>query len=222
MMKLTYFGHATFLLESGGTSILIDPFDAKVGYPVPTVSPTAVTVSHEHGDHNNVGAARGSPKVVRGLADGGKDWADVAEEIGPFTLSTVRTYHDTSKGQDRGKNAIFIFEAEGLRVAHAGDLGHPLSPEEVKALGHIDVLLIPIGGHYTIGPQQAEAVIEQVNPRVAIPMHYKTEANAGWPIGLCETFTDGRAAMRMDRTVTITRDALPADREVWVLSHSGT
>ncbi len=220
-MKLTYFGHATFLLESGGTSILIDPFDAKVGYPQPAISPSAVTVSHEHGDHNHVAMAQGNPKVIRGLTNGGKDWADVAEEVGPFKLSTVHSYHDTSKGQNRGKNAIFIFEAEGLRVVHAGDLGHPLSAEQVTSLGRVDVLLIPVGGHFTIGPQEAEGVIDQLNPRVVIPMHYKTAANKDWPIGFAETFTNGKPIVEKGPVVTVARDALPARREVWVLSHSG-
>lgn len=221
-MKLTYFGHATFLLESDGTSILIDPFDAKVGYPLPDVSPSAVTVSHEHSDHNHVGAAKGNPKVIRGLVAAGKDWADVKEQVGPFRLSTIHTYHDTTAGQDRGKNAIFIFEAEGLRVAHAGDLGHPLSADQAKALGRIDVLMIPVGGHFTIGPKEAETIIDQLRPRVVIPMHYKTDANKDWPIGFRETFTEGRRINEKGRTATVTRETLPPDREIWVLSHSGT
>ncbi|MGH2349931.1 MAG: MBL fold metallo-hydrolase [bacterium] len=221
-MKLTYYGHAMFLLESGGTSILLDPYDAKVGYPIPEVSPTAVTVSHEHGDHNNVAAAKGQPKVIRGLKDAGKDWADVKERVGPVTVSGVATYHDTSNGKDRGKNTIFLFEVEGLRIVHAGDLGHPLTAEQVSALGKVDVLMLPVGGHFTCGPQVAEEVIEQVGPRVVIPMHYKTEANKDWPIGFLETFTEGKSVVRKGHSATLSPDALPSDREVWVLSHSST
>lgn len=219
-MKLTYYGHASFLLESDGTAILIDPFDAKVGYMQPQVSPAAVTVSHEHGDHNHVATGAGTPKVIRGLAAGGKDWNTVHERVGPVTVTGVATYHDTSQGQDRGKNTIFVFEAENLRVAHAGDLGHPLSAEQVSQLGKIDVLMIPIGGHFTIGPSEAEMVIDQVRPRVVIPMHYKTEFNKDWPIGPRDPFTEGKTPKQKAQQVEVTSDTLPAEREVWVLRYA--
>lgn len=220
-MKLTYFGHATFLLESDGTSILIDPFNEQVGYPFPTVSPTAVTVSHEHFDHNHVQVAKGSPKVVRGLTEGGKDWATVAEKVGAVKVSTVRTYHDTSQGAERGRNAMFVFETEGLRVVHCGDLGHTLSQDQAKALGRVDVLLIPIGGYYTIGPKEAEVVVGQVQPRVVVPMHYKTGVNKDWPIGTVEDFVGGKERVkRQSHSVTLTAAALPGAQEIWVLAHA--
>jgi L-ascorbate metabolism protein UlaG (beta-lactamase superfamily) len=221
-MQLTYYGHAMFLLESGGSAILIDPYDAKVGYPIPDVTATAVTVSHEHGDHSNVAAVKGHPKVIRGLKDAGKDWADVNERVGPFTISGVATYHDTSAGKDRGKNTIFVYEAEGLRIAHAGDLGHPLTAEQVSALGQLDVLMLPVGGHFTCGPKEAEQVVNQLRPRVVIPMHYKTEANRDWPIGLCDAFTEGKRPKEQPQTIELSAATLPDAREVWVLSHSST
>lgn len=219
-MKLTYYGHASFLLESDGTAILIDPFDERVGYPQPDVAPAAVTVSHEHGDHNHVATAKGGPKVIRGLTAGGKDWNTVHERVGPVTITGIATYHDTSQGQDRGKNTIFVFEAENLRVAHAGDLGHPLNDAQVSQVGKIDVLMLPIGGHFTIGPKEAELVVDQVQPRVVIPMHYKTEVNKDWPIGPPEPFTDQKAPKQKARQVEVTAATLPAGREVWVLRHT--
>jgi L-ascorbate metabolism protein UlaG (beta-lactamase superfamily) len=221
-MKLTYYGHAMFRLESDGSTIVIDPYDAKVGYPIPEVSATAVTVSHEHGDHSNVAAVKGQPKVIRGLKDGGKDWADVRDRVGPIAVSAVATYHDTSGGQDRGKNTIFIFEAEGIRIAHAGDLGHRLTDEQVSALGQLDVLMLPVGGHFTCGPTEAEQVVDQLRPRVVIPMHYKTEVNRSWPIGFPGAFTDGKGAKERPQTVELSAATLPAAPEVWVLSHSST
>lgn len=218
-MKLTYYGHSAFLLEAGNASILIDPFDPGVGYPMPDVSPDAVVISHEHSDHNHAQAAKGSPKVIRGLRDGGKDWADVNETVGPVKISTVRTFHDGSEGSQRGRNAMLIFEADGLRLVHCGDLGHTLSPEQVKALGKIDALLIPIGGHYTIGPAEADTVIGQLRPRVVIPMHYKTAANKDWPTAFKDGFLAGKARVRQQApSVTLTPGALPADPEIWVLS----
>lgn len=220
-MKLTYYGHATFLLESGATSILLDPFNEKVGYPFPDVRPTAVTVSHEHFDHSHVQVAKGAPKVIRGLREGGNDWAAVKENVGPVRISAVPTFHDASNGSERGRNTMFVFEAEGLRVVHAGDLGHPLSAEQARAVGRVDVLMIPVGGYYTIGPKEADAVIGQLHPRVVIPMHYKTDVNKDWPIGTVDEFLHGKQRVqRQERSVTITAAALPKDLEVWVLRHA--
>jgi len=220
-MKLTYYGHASFLLESDGTSILIDPFNEKCGYPFPKVSPTAVVVSHEHFDHNYVEVAGGSPKVIRGLRAEGQDWAEVTERVGPIALTTVKTYHDTSRGAERGRNAIFIFEAEGLRVVHAGDLGHTLSADQVKGVGRADLLLLPVGGYYTIGPQEADTVIGQLHPRVVVPMHYKTDVNKDWPIGLVDDFLRGKTGVkRLERTITVSAAALPKEPEIWVLRHA--
>ncbi len=217
-MKLTYYGHSCFVLEADGTSILIDPFNAEVGYPLPTVAPTAVIVSHEHQDHNNVQAATGTPKVIRGLREGGKEWAEVHERVGPVAITTVHVYHDDARGAKRGKNAMLIFDVEGLRIVHAGDLAHTLSSEHIAAVDHADVLMIPIGGHFTVGPQQADAVIGQVKPRIVIPMHYKTSVNADWPIGTVEDFIRGKPRVkRLSKSATITKAALPAESEIWVL-----
>src|SRR3989304_3148238 len=123
-MELTYFGHASFLLRAGdGTTILIDPYDTSVGYPLPAVAPTAVTVSHEHSDHNHVQTAKGSPKVIGGLVREGKEWAKVEERVGQVRFTPVPTFHDPSNGAERGRNAIFIFEVDGMRGGHAGDPG---------------------------------------------------------------------------------------------------
>src|SRR3972149_1513292 len=114
-MELTYFGHASFLLRAGdGTTILIDPYDTSVGYPLPDVAATAVTVAHEHSDHNHVQTAKGSPKVIRGLVREGKEWAKVEERVGQVRLTTVPTVHDPSNGAGRGRNPPFIFEVDGV------------------------------------------------------------------------------------------------------------
>lgn len=222
-MELTYYGHAMFLLKAAdGTTILIDPFDEKVGYPMPEVAPTAVTASHEHSDHNHVQMAKGNPKVIRGLAEGGKAWAKVEERVGPVRITTVPTFHDASGGSERGRNAVFIFEVDGLRVAHAGDLGHALDADQTRAIGRPDVLMIPVGGYYTIGPKEADAVIAALNPRVVIPMHYKTEVNSGWPIGALDDFAGGKAKLsRQGHTVSLSPETLPPEVVVWVLAHVG-
>jgi L-ascorbate metabolism protein UlaG (beta-lactamase superfamily) len=99
----------------------------------------------------------------------------------------VPSFHDESRGKERGRNTIFVFEADGLRVAHLGDLGHALSAEEVKAVGPVDVLLAPVGGHFTIGPEDARRVVERLGAGVVIPMHYKTDV-LGFPIRPVEDF----------------------------------
>jgi L-ascorbate metabolism protein UlaG (beta-lactamase superfamily) len=217
-MQITYLGHATFLLSADGTTLLIDPYDEKVGYPIPSVEADAVLVSHEHGDHTNVAMAKGKPQVLRGLADG--NWRTIVKQpLGKITVSSVPTYHDDTQGSQRGRNTVFILEGEGLRIVHLGDLGHGLDHSQATAIGHPDVLMIPVGGHYTIDAAQAKQIIEQLQPKVVIPMHYKTEVNAGWPIGALEGFTGVIGATKdVGHAVTVQRDKLPKAREVWVMS----
>lgn len=215
-MRLTYHGHACFTLEADGTKILIDPFNPDVGYPMPTGTPAAVVVTHEHADHNHVQVAKGSPQVIRGLR--GTEWADVRLRVGPVAITTLGVFHDDARGAKRGKNAMFIFEADEVRLVHSGDLGHTLTPEMVAALNRVDVLLIPVGGHFTIGPAQADSVIGQVKPLIVIPMHYKTAVNADWPIGTVEDFVGGKPRVkRLSQTATLTKQGLPPEPEVWVL-----
>jgi L-ascorbate metabolism protein UlaG (beta-lactamase superfamily) len=217
-MQITYLGHATFLIEGDGTKILIDPYDEKVGYPIPSVDADAVLVSHEHGDHTNVAMAKGKPSVVRGLADG--DWRKIVKQpVGQVSVSSVPTYHDDTEGSQRGRNTVFILETEGLRVVHLADLGHLLDQSQVTAIGHPDVVMIPVGGHYTIDAAQAKQVLDQLQPKVVIPMHYKTEVNAGWPIGDLNGFLGVIGETKnVGHTITVDRAKLPKTREVWVMS----
>jgi L-ascorbate metabolism protein UlaG (beta-lactamase superfamily) len=205
-----------FSLVAGGTTVVIDPWNDDIGYPNPRVRPDAVVISHDHFDHCNAGLCGGAPKVVRCLTQEGKAWATVDEKVGPIRITGVATYHDTEQGAARGKNTVTVFEAEGLRVVHLGDLGHLLSDEQVRAIGHVDVLMIPVGGHYTIGPKEADAVIAQLSPRVVIPMHFKTEVNASWPISTLEDFVKGRSSVRRrGASVTLSPASLPPVREIW-------
>lgn len=176
--KLTWFGQSCFLLESAtGTRVLIDPIPNGLGYTPPAdLKVDAVTVSHEHPDHNNVALVSGKAKVLRGLTADKKGWVKIDERVKDVSIRTVGVYHDEEKGTKRGLNTIFVFEVGGLRVAHLGDLGHLLSDQQLSALGSVDVVLVPVGGFFTIDAEQATRVVDQIHPRlVVIPMHYKTD-----------------------------------------------
>ncbi|MGI6318957.1 MAG: MBL fold metallo-hydrolase [Dethiobacteria bacterium] len=218
-LKITYLGHAAFLLEAGEIRILMDPYAAGTGrYGALSQEADVVTASHEHSDHNYVQAAQGDPQVLRGLtADG---WQVVDYSINGVTFASVNTFHDNSGGNDRGRNAAFIVEMDGLRLVHLGDLGHLLNEEQVNGLSPVDILLIPTGGHYTIGPAEADQVIEQLSPRVVIPMHYRTQAIADWPLQDLEVFLQDKNNIKHsgEKSVTVSKSTLPEIMEIWPLS----
>ena len=216
-MKITYLGHATFLLESGAHALLIDPYNAQVGYPVPSVRVNTVLVSHDHGDHSNVEMAKGEPRVIRGLADG--QWRTVQEQVDGIAISSVPTYHDDVGGAKRGRNTVFVIEAEGLRVVYLADLGHLLSDADAGAIGRPDVLMIPVGGRYTIDAGQAHAVIAQLNPHISIPIHYRTDVNPQSPLATVEEFVAASsAAKHVGHSVTLDKGSVPAGSEVWIMT----
>ena len=173
-MLIIHHAHSEFLLETAeGFRILTDPFDDHVGYPMHQVACDAVTVSHGHGDHSYLPKAQG--------------YQVVADHAGKITLATgvtvtaVPCFHDDVQGAKRGPNLISIIEADGLRVAHFGDLG---AWDEALAaqLEGLDIALIPVGGFYTIDADSAARLIARIRPRIVIPMHYSTGYNASWPI----------------------------------------
>lgn len=225
-VTLTWWGQSTFVLTaSTGLKALLDPTGSGTGYKIPTQDGIdLVTASHEHSDHNAVNLASGSPQVLKGLA--GSDWAKIDQTVKGVKIHTVGTYHDDSNGSARGKNAIFVFDIGGLRVAHFGDLGHKLSPEQVTALGKVDVALIPVGGYYTIDAKTAAEVIVQVNPRVVVPMHYKTPDLAASLSGVLKPVDDflkgmeGKAVVQeTGQTTTISAAKLPEKLTILVMKY---
>jgi L-ascorbate metabolism protein UlaG (beta-lactamase superfamily) len=145
----------------------MDPFGKGLGYPVPDVQADIVTTSHNHFDHNNVAAVKGN--------------FDRIDTRGSYThkdigISGTLTCHDKVQGARRGSNVVFTFLVDGLRVCHCGDLGHVLTPEQVDGIGKVDVLLVPVGGNFTISATEAVEVCHQLNPAITIPMHYRTRA----------------------------------------------
>lgn len=205
---LMYFGQACFAIHVGDTNILIDPVPAQMGYTTSTVAADVVTISHEHFDHNAVEMAAGKPTILRGLTSNGKGWEPIDFSNKDVKITAFPAYHDDTKGSQRGLDAMFLFEMHGLRVLHTGDLGHRLSPEDVKKIGRVDVLLICVGGFYTIDADGATDVIKELKPRVVIPMHFRTSHTASVPIaeagGFLKEWKDARQSK--EARVSFTRD----------------
>jgi L-ascorbate metabolism protein UlaG (beta-lactamase superfamily) len=213
-MKIRWLGHACFLIESEGKRIVTDPYDEKVPYPFPEITADLVTVSHGHGDHNAVERVGGDPAMIQGTG---------TLKARGINLRGIPAVHDDQGGAERGENILYIFELEGLRIAHLGDLGAPLDEEQRTALADVQVVLCPVGGHYTIDAQQAAALARELPAlRVFIPMHFNTPPIAEWPIAP----VDGFLAL-MDNVsrvggneVEIACDTLPDTLEVWILDYA--
>ncbi|HEY4188676.1 MAG TPA: MBL fold metallo-hydrolase [Polyangia bacterium] len=198
-LTLTWFGQSCFLIESAtGTRIVTDPIPKGIGYELPVgLRADAVTISHEHPDHNNVALVTGRPRVFRGLTADKKGWTKIDDKVKDITVRSVGVYHDDKRGAERGLNAVFIFESGGLRIAHLGDLGHVLDDDQLSAIGSVDVVLVPVGGHFTIDARQATRVIDQLHPRlVIVPMHYRTAASTIPQLSTIDEFLAGKANVR--------------------------
>lgn len=164
-MEITYLGHSSFKIKTKSATVITDPFDPKeVGLKYSGVEGEIVTVSHNHKDHNAIDKVSSIKKVLEAPGE---------YEVSGVSLMGYRTYHDGKEGAERGKNTVFVIEAEGLRLVHLGDLGHALSDELVDEIGDVDVLMIPVGGFYTIGPKEATEIVSKIEPYFVIPMHYK-------------------------------------------------
>lgn len=169
-MIITWLGHSCFKLQdkvgADGVTVVTDPYDKETGLKMPNIEADIVTVSHNHHDHNNVEALRGNPFVID--CAGEYDFKGVLVE-------GIDSYHDEDEGKARGGNIIYRIEVEDISIVHLGDLGHTLSNEQLEKLVGTDVLIIPVGGKFTLDAKKAVEVISQIEPRIIIPMHYQTE-----------------------------------------------
>ena len=184
-MKLKWLGHACFLITSEtGPRIITDPYNVGGGINYSPIAEAAdiVTVSHAHDDHSNVSVVRGKPEVVKGSG---------VESVKGIQFKGIPTYHDESKGKQRGPNTVFCFSVDGIKLCHLGDLGHELNREQIDEIGDVDVLLVPVGGFYTIDAKTATQVCDDLKPKVIVPMHYKT-SKCDFPIVGVEDFLKGK------------------------------
>ncbi|MEN6350553.1 MAG: MBL fold metallo-hydrolase [Syntrophomonas sp.] len=208
-MRIRWLGHASFLIELQGGKILTDPSDEKYGYPVFTEDVDLVTVSHEHQDHNAVHMLKGNPRVIRG--EGIFEWKDII-------IRGTSSFHDKNQGKLRGRNTIYKISAEGLDLVHLGDLGDILTTDQLKQIGNVDILMLPVGGVYTVDAEGAFENMKLLKPRIIIPMHFKTP-HLTIDLGPLEAFTS-----KFDRIVKrpyldISKDALSAEPLVIVLDY---
>lgn len=163
-MEIMWYGQACFRLRSRGLAVVTDPYSPEIGLKLPRLTATIVTVSHQHEDHNYIDAIKGPPFIISGPGE---------YEIEGIFVIGVGTYHDAKQGQERGKNTAYLIEFEGLTICHLGDLGHVLTQEQVEQLNSVDILLIPVGGKYTLNGSKAAEVVGLLEPKIVVPMHYK-------------------------------------------------
>jgi L-ascorbate metabolism protein UlaG (beta-lactamase superfamily) len=211
-MEVTWYGHAAFLITTGQwVKIITDPYKPGGGILYKAIPDEAdiVTVSHDHTDHNYIEGLPGKPQVIKGTG---------RYEVQGIVIEGFAAYHDASHGSQRGHNTIFTILAEDIRLCHVGDLGHVLNDQEVQQIGHVDVLLIPVGGFFTIGPEEATTVANQLRPKLILPMHVKTE-KCTLPIEPVDAFLQGKNKVQKLNTSTFsfTKKELEAGLGIVVL-----
>jgi L-ascorbate metabolism protein UlaG (beta-lactamase superfamily) len=187
-MEITWYGHASFLITTAqGIKIITDPYEpgafgGELLYDPISDEADIVTVSHDHADHNYVQGLPGKPQVIRGAG---------RHEIKGVVVEGFSAFHDAAQGTQWGVNIIFTFLADDIRVCHLGDLGHILSDTDIKNIGQIDVLMLPVGGAFTIDAKEAATVVDQLRPKLIFPMHVKT-AKCNIPLEPVDSFLQGK------------------------------
>ena len=216
MVRVLWHGHSCFELHGKSVTVVTDPFKG-VGIPEPKASADIVLVSHGHRDHNNVKPVLGKDGEVLESFTGIK-------EVKGLTVKGVATFHDNSKGSRRGKNSVYTFGLDGVQFCHLGDLGHELTSSTVEDIGKPDVLFVPVGGFFTIGPETATIVCKKLNPKIIVPMHYRMSGlRARIMFGFLKTVDDFlKGKNNVERTqgpsINIDADTLPNETKIIVLS----
>jgi L-ascorbate metabolism protein UlaG (beta-lactamase superfamily) len=209
-MDITWLGYSCFRLKGKNTMVITDPYPPSIGYTIDKAAAGIVTVSHEHPDHSYVQAISGEHKVVHRAGE---------YEIAGVLIIGVTTYHDAENGNVLGKNTVFAIELDDVTVCHLGDLGAPLTSKQIEELGHVDILLVPVGGGQTISASQAAALVRSIEPKIVIPMHYKTP-QLKKELETVDKFIKemGLTAVVAQPKLTISKSNLPLTTQVMVLS----
>ncbi len=217
-MKIKFLAHAAFLLTSDkGTKILTDPyepggFEGKLNYTPIDEQVDAIVITHQHADHNYIATHH--------------QQADVFDQIGEFEFDDVKisgfhSFHDEEEGKKLGENIIFIIKVDDIAICHLGDLGHKLSVAEAEMLGRIDVLLLPVGGLYTVDAKMATDIMHALKPKICIPMHYKSE-KIDVDFAPVDDFLADKKDVKMlqQSEIELEYNNLPHEPEIWVLKQS--
>ena len=210
-MKLQWLGHSAFrLADESGTSIITDPFDPYIGYAMPRLSCDAAVCSHGHSDHHYTAGVDGSPMVIDTVG---------THNVRGVRINGVLSNHDPNGGTKRGKNIIYSFDFCGLTVCHMGDIGEACTQALVKKLPPVQILLIPVGGNYTIDAKEAKAYVDAIKPNVVIPMHYQME-NKSFAVSTVDPFLalfhTASVTRAETETLEFTASALPASTQIIV------
>ncbi|MFH1207235.1 MAG: MBL fold metallo-hydrolase [Patescibacteria group bacterium] len=163
-MQITWLGQSCFKIQGKDVTVITDPYKNDIGLKLPRLNADIVTISHDHHDHNNIDAVNGAPFVIDKAGE---------YEVKNVFIQGIPSFHDGASGTERGNNIIYFIQMEELKIAHLGDLGTKLSDEQLEKLEGVDIIFIPVGGVFTIDGKQAAEVVNQMEPRIAIPMHYK-------------------------------------------------
>ena len=216
-MKIKWNGHASFTITAAdGTVIVTDPYEpgcfgGGIKYdPVDDRADVAL-VSHDHADHNFAKSLKGGPAVLT-----------TAGKAKGIDFAGVEVAHDEKGGKERGKNVMFAFSVDGVRIGFMGDLGHLLSPDQLQALGQLDLLFTPIGGVFTIDPAGAAKLIDQIKPKLVIPMHFKTP-KCGFPLASVDDFAKTQTKVKKTGKSELelsVKDLPAAGPEVWIMEYA--
>lgn len=213
-MEITFFGQASFKIKGKGATVVTDPFDDSIGIKYPKVSADIVTVTHGHFDHNASAKVEGNPFVIQGPGE---------YEVKGVEVVGVASFHDNKKGEERGHNTIYNIKIDKINIAHLGDLGQEsLSNEQIEEIGNVDILLIPVGGYFTIDGAQAAKIVAQLEPKIVIPMHFKDVQTKIEQLESVEKFLKemGKENVESLAKLVITAEKLPEEAQVALLTKS--
>jgi len=214
IIDITWLGHSCFRIKGKGVTLLTDPYDESIGYSLGNPEANIVTSSHPHPGHGFTSGVGGEPKIVRGPGE---------YEISGVFITGIATFHDAEKGQERGRNTVYLIEMEDIKLCHLGDLGHPLSTEQVEEIGSVELLMVPVGGFSTIDAVTAAETVRLLQPGIVIPMHFQTEA-VRFQLAPVERFLREmgiKAGLAAQPRLSITRAALSEETQVVVLDYRG-
>ena len=210
-MDISWLGHSCFRIRGKQATVITDPYSPTLGYSLGKPTARIVTVSHQHPGHSYTQGIGGEPRPVTGPGE---------YEISGVLIIGINTFHDAEGGIKRGKNTVYLIEVDEIAICHLGDLGHVLTAEQVEEMDNVDVLLLPVGGVSTINAPMAAEVVRQLEPKVVIPMHYKTKA-LKWELEPVDRFLKeiGVKQVSSQPKLSFTKPSLPDNTQVFLLDY---